>query len=98
MTRTQTKTWACAALLALASCGNDDATMVSNMPSGSGGTDVGTGNGNGNGGSSAETDPPPCVENPVTHLEIINACTSAVGVRKSPELTLLNPDGSLPPP
>ncbi len=98
MTRTRVKSWGCAGLLALASCGNDDATMVSNNPSGSGGADVGTGNGSGNGGSSAEADPPPCVENPVTHLEIINACTASVGVRKTPALTLLNPDGTLPPP
>ena len=38
-----------------------------------------------------------CYENPKTHFEIINACTDAVKVDKSPELEGLLPDGSLPP-
>lgn len=38
-----------------------------------------------------------CFENPTTHAEIINACTTAQNVEKQPVLPLLNPDGSLPP-
>jgi len=37
-----------------------------------------------------------CFENPTTHLEIINACTTAQKVMKDPNLPLRNPDGSLP--
>jgi hypothetical protein len=39
----------------------------------------------------------PCVMNPMTHLEIINACTDAQGIDKHPTLPLLLPDGGLPP-
>jgi len=79
------------AVLCAAGCGNDDATLVADSPSPE--------QLPGAGGGSGETpdEPAPCVQNPVTHLDIINACTSAVGVRKTPRLTLLNPDGSLPP-
>lgn len=38
-----------------------------------------------------------CFKNPKTHFEIINACTEAVVIHKTPNLTGLNPDGSLPP-
>jgi hypothetical protein len=38
-----------------------------------------------------------CFENPTTHAEIINACTTAQKVTKTPTLPLLNQDGSLPP-
>lgn len=38
-----------------------------------------------------------CVRNPTTHLEIINACTTAVVIKKTPNLNGLNDDGSLPP-
>lgn len=37
-----------------------------------------------------------CFDKPTTHFEIINACTDAVKVEKSPDLLLLNPDGTLP--
>jgi hypothetical protein len=37
-----------------------------------------------------------CFENPTTHEEIINACTTAQKVEKKPNLPLLNPDGTLP--
>jgi hypothetical protein len=39
-----------------------------------------------------------CFTNPKTHFEIINACTSAQKIAKSPSLPLLLPDGGLPPP
>ncbi len=40
-----------------------------------------------------------CVMNPVTHAQIINACTdpSVTRIYKNPTLPLLNPDGTLPP-
>ncbi len=38
-----------------------------------------------------------CFANPTTHEEIINQCTTAVGVAKSPVLPLLLADGGLPP-
>jgi hypothetical protein len=42
-------------------------------------------------------EPEDCFRNPTTHLEIINACTTAVVIKKTPNLTGLNNDGSLPP-
>lgn len=44
--------------------------------------------------------PPPdasCFENPQTHYEIINACTTAQKVFKDSHPALLNSDGTLPP-
>ncbi|HEY0192099.1 MAG TPA: hypothetical protein VGC42_13355 [Kofleriaceae bacterium] len=38
-----------------------------------------------------------CFTNPQTYNEIINACTTAVGIRKDSHPTLLNPDGTVPP-
>lgn len=38
-----------------------------------------------------------CYVAPVTHLEIINACTGAQSLTKQPVLPLLRPDGTLPP-
>jgi hypothetical protein len=42
---------------------------------------------------------PPCVQNPTTHAEIINACTAddVVKIDKHPVLPLLNADCTLPP-
>ena len=40
---------------------------------------------------------PPCVENPTTHRELINACTTAQKIEKNPVLPLLQSDGGLPP-
>ncbi len=40
---------------------------------------------------------PDCVENPRTHLEILNACTTAQKITKNPTLPRLLPDGGLPP-
>ena len=49
-----------------------------------------------------DTDPglgePDCFENPKTHYELINACTTAQKVDKTIDLTgKLLPDGGLPP-
>lgn len=51
------------------------------------------------GGSSSSPDAAAsdCVLDPQTHEEIINACTDAVKIAKSPALPLLLPDGGLPP-
>jgi hypothetical protein len=38
-----------------------------------------------------------CFMNSTSHVEIINACTNAVTIWKSPVLPLLYPDGGLPP-
>jgi hypothetical protein len=48
----------------------------------------------------AGIDAPPdasCFENPQTHNEIINACTTAQKIYKESHPPLLNPDGTLPP-
>ena len=37
-----------------------------------------------------------CFENPQTHEEIINACTTAQKIYKDSHPPLLNPDGTLP--
>ena len=52
----------------------------------------------GSGGSGGSSNEPECYENPTTHHELINACTDAVKVEKTPALVGLNPDGSLPAP
>lgn len=46
------------------------------------------------GGDAAPTD---CFLNPQTHFEIINACTTATRIAKSPTLPALLADGGLPP-
>lgn len=38
-----------------------------------------------------------CYVAPITHLEILNACTTAQSLTKQPVLPLLRPDGTLPP-
>ena len=40
---------------------------------------------------------PACFTVATTHHEIINACTDAVQLEKTPVLPLLNADGTLPP-
>jgi hypothetical protein len=48
----------------------------------------------------AGVDGPPdasCFTNPQTHIEIINACSTAQKIYKDSHPPLQNPDGSLPP-
>ena len=45
----------------------------------------------------ADTTDASCFTNPQTHLEIINACTTAEKIDKHPVLPLQLPDGGLPP-
>lgn len=40
---------------------------------------------------------PDCYPNPTTHFELINACTDAEKLTKTPVLPLLLADGGLPP-
>jgi hypothetical protein len=40
---------------------------------------------------------PACVTNPMTHIELINACTNADFVDKMPYYPTLAPNGQLPP-
>lgn len=43
--------------------------------------------------------PPPCVMNPQSHTDLLNACTSAdvEKIDKKPVLPLMQADGTLPP-
>jgi hypothetical protein len=38
-----------------------------------------------------------CFDNPTTHNEIVNACTTAQKIYKDSHPPLLDPDGTLPP-
>jgi hypothetical protein len=38
-----------------------------------------------------------CIVHPQTHIEFLNACTTAQSVDKRPVLPLLRADGTLPP-
>lgn len=60
-------------------------------PTDGGSADAAADTGSGEGG------PTDCVQNPKTHLEILNACTDAVKITKNPTLAKLLPDGGLPP-
>ncbi len=79
----------------LAAC--DDSNSVkeslpdaSTADTSSGGIDSGDLDGGGDG-------PKDCFDNPKTHFEIINACTTATKIPKNPTLSKLLPDGGLPP-
>lgn len=76
------------------------ATQGSGGTSGTSGTSnsAGVGGSAGSGGGGGNAGSPDCFMNPKTHYEIINACTNAVRVKKTPSLKGLNADGSLPPP
>jgi hypothetical protein len=86
---TVTLVCSCLAGFTLAGCGDDDDTNntaknkdAAVVDSGSKHPDSGT---------------PACFVNPKTHQEIINACTDAEFIDKTPVLPLLLPDGGLPP-
>jgi hypothetical protein len=69
----------------------DSTTTTSTTTSSTGGTGGGGTGGGGTGGA------PDCYTNPMTHLEIINACTDAQKIDAMPVLPLLEMDGGLPP-
>lgn len=86
------------ACVAQAAC-SDDSSAVKEAPpdSGKGRGPDGPGPDGGppvDGGGDGPSD---CFLNPQTHLEIINACTSATKIPKNPVLARLYPDGGLPP-
>ncbi len=88
-----------------------DSTTTTTSAGGTGGTGAQGGTGGQTGGTGGQTGgtggqtggtggaggAPDCNMNPMTHVEIINACTDAEKIDKQPVLPLLNPDGSLPP-
>jgi hypothetical protein len=97
---------ACAAL-AIGACGGDalpsdtqsTATSVGAM-TGAGSTTTGgssSSGGMGGSGGGGAGGAPSCISNPVTHVEIINACTTADRIEKLSILPLLGPSGELPP-
>lgn len=82
------------AALAIGACGgrplSSDTQSTATSAEEPGATTTGSGGG-GAGGA------PDCITNPKTHVEIINACTTADRVEKTPTLPLLGPSGELPP-
>ena len=80
--------------VAYLACG-DDSGAVKEAPPDSG---PGSGNDGGpNGGNDGGDGGKDCFDNPKTHFEIINACTTATKITKNPTLNKLSPDGGLPP-
>jgi hypothetical protein len=71
-----------------------DAGGTSSSGTTSSGSTSGSSGNNPDGGDGGPTD---CVQNPTTHLEIINACTNATQITKNPTLNKLLSDGGLPP-
>lgn len=75
-------------VFALAACGDDAPGQSDARPVDAGVVD------SGDGGPGPDAS---CFTNPQTHEEIINACTTAEKIYKTPALPLLLPDGGLPP-
>jgi hypothetical protein len=78
-----------------ASSGCDDSSNAVKETVPDAATPIGSDGGGTDGG--ADGAPGDCFMNPQTHYEIINACTNAVKIDKSPTLPLLYADGGLPP-
>ena len=83
---------ACMLLCVVAACGDDEASNIdarvdaAEVDAGVDAVPV-----------DADTTDASCFMNPQTHVEIINACTTADKLEKHPVLPLLLPDGGLPP-
>jgi hypothetical protein len=75
------------ALLAAAACGGDDDDGATDARPTADARTV----------DASPTPDADCFENPTTHDEIINACTTAQKIYKDSDPPLLNPDGTLPP-
>lgn len=79
----------------------DDSSSAVKEPTPNTGTDAGPGSTDGGGGFDAGTlpdgAPKDCFDTPKTHFEIINACTNATKITKTPTLPKLLADGGLPP-
>ena len=74
-------------LLAAGACGDDDGNSIDARPTADARPTV----------DASPTPDADCFENPTTHDEIINACTTAQKIYKDSDPPLLNPDGTLPP-
>ena len=74
-------------LVLVFACGGDDDGGSNDNPG-----DIDAGGDAPDGGNELD-----CFENPTTHNEIINACTTAQSVDKNPDLPLTYEDGGLPP-
>ncbi len=88
---------ATASLLAVVGC-DDGSSAVKERPPNAGNDAGGPATDGGlDPGTLPDGAPKDCFDNPKTHFEIINACTSATKVTKNPILPKLLPDGGLPP-
>lgn len=85
------------ALLCLAACDEGSSAVKEPAPSPTGGSTTDAGGPATGGDGGADGGQKDCFENPKTHYEIINACTSATKLVKNPVLPKLLPDGGLPP-
>ncbi len=96
-----------AILVVYVACSKSNNSPVSTSPdagsampgsdSGSAFTDSGDGSTSVTGGDAGvDAGPPSCDTNPVTYLEIINACTNAIAIPINDEPPCLLPDGGLP--
>jgi hypothetical protein len=90
---------ALAACFVYAACGGDDDTVKETVTPDSGPTGTNDSGGSSGDGGGSDGGPLDCVENPVTYLDIINACTGpgVTKIEKNPSLDKLLPDGGLPP-
>ena len=88
-----------ASLVGYVACSTDDA-VHENPPVVDGGTVDGSviSTMDGTPGTDGSVIPDDCFMNPMTHFEIINACTDAARIDKKPPLPLLQADGGRPPP
>ncbi len=101
--------WALAVLSglsAVAACDESSSAVKEPSPDAGGNVAIDAGNGTPNdGGNTVNFDagtlpdgaPKDCFDNPKTHFEIINSCTTATAITKNPTLAKLLPDGGLPP-
>lgn len=89
---------ACAlsASLAAVSCSDDLPSDTSSTGSGGSSSSSAASSSSGAGGTDGGG-MPDCFMNPKNHFEIINACTDAQKIDKTPVLPLLQADGGLPP-
>jgi uncharacterized protein YceK len=85
-------------LLPLAGCGSTT-TADAGTDADAGTSDAGTSDAGTDAGTSAGTLDAGslCLANPTTHLELINACTTATAIVRTPSLPLLQADGGVPP-
>lgn len=105
----QSSLWGCAAVLIAclaytAACDESSSAVKepgpdasTNTPDSGSITPTDGGNVDFDAGTLPDGAPKDCFDNPTTHFEIINACTTSTRITKNPTLTKLLPDGGLPP-